>query len=221
MKVMIGIATYDDKIDIYTVNSLLALIKPCSCDFMIVSRMRVDKARNVIARDAIKKGMDAVLFVDDDNPFPVDTLKRFIDSGKDIVGALIPTRNAPVKKCVYKIEVEDGIPTCKNMSYTPDKLFKCDAVGSGCLFVKAEVLEKIDKRYGTIFEIMSEVYECEKEDGTKEVRRRMISEDLEFCRRAYEQGFDVHCDPEVRPFHLGTARMWQVQTDGSLKDIGV
>ena len=64
MKVLIGVATYDDKLDIHTVESLLGMKKPCDCDIAIISRMRVDRARNLIAKDAIDKGLDAVLFID-------------------------------------------------------------------------------------------------------------------------------------------------------------
>jgi len=187
---------------------------------MVVERQRIDKARNNIALEALKNGVDYVFFVDDDNPIPPDTLEKFIEDDKDIVIAPIlgrnPDKNGVHPLCAfYKREVKaDGkkINLYENIEKfkEDDYLHRIDAAGTGCMLVKRKVLEKLFAKYGEyIFEFGDIKFKKKVVVKGKEYDRRTMSEDCEFSERAVKEGFEIWLDDRVRPFHITTYNLIQ------------
>jgi len=212
--------SYSGFIPSATVQSLLQLHKPLPCAFMVVERQRIDKARNNIALEALKNGVDYVFFVDDDNPIPPDTLEKFIEDDKDIVIAPIlgrnPDKNGVHPLCAfYKREVKaDGkkINLYENIEKfkEDDYLHRIDAAGTGCMLVKRKVLEKLFAKYGEyIFEFGDIKFKKKVVVKGKEYDRRTMSEDCEFSERAVKEGFEIWLDDRVRPFHITTYNLIQ------------
>ncbi|MDP6460053.1 MAG: hypothetical protein QF829_04605, partial [Candidatus Hydrothermarchaeota archaeon] len=79
--------------------------------------------------------------------------------------------------------------------YTPvlrwggGKLFRVDAVGMGCCLIKAEVFRSIAQPWF--------VYDVKRNRG----------EDIYFCEKVKEAGYDIWVDPEVLPVHLGVSEV--------------
>lgn len=211
--ILIGMPSGSGFIPTTVVQSLLQLHKPYACGFMTVERQRIDKARNYIAMEALKQGFDYLLFVDDDNPIPPDTLEKLIEDDKDIVTVPIlsrsPNKDGVHKLCsMYANEVTvDGKPL---KLYTPitefrDKgyLHKVDATGTGCILIKRQVLEALHKQYkDDIFEFGDIRFKKKIKVNGVEYDRRTMSEDAEFSERAIAAGFEIWLDDRIRPLHL-------------------
>ena len=132
--------------------------------------------RELIVIEAKKRECSHLLFVDSDMVFSFAVLERLLLADKDIVAGLFHYKRSP-KEAV-----------CKPNKEIPDKLFKCDWVGTGCILIRMEVFEKI-KRPWFFFEPPN------KEGG--------IGEDIWFCRKAKEAGYNIWIEPEAPVGHLG------------------
>lgn len=216
IKILIAMPCYSGYVPSLTVQSLLQLHKPCPCAFMVVDRQRIDKCRNYFVKECLANDFDYLFMVDDDNPIPADTLEKFVEDDKDIIIAPILTRN-PNKDgyhdlCAYYVEnrgVGDG-KTIKYYNFIKEfkdtgPLHKIDAGGTGAILIKRKVLEVLAKKYEYPFEFG---------DIKVNGQRRTMSEDVEFCERAINEGFEVWLDERVRPIHLGNNQklIWQIGT---------
>lgn len=221
--ILIGMPTISGMIPSLMVQSLLQLHKPLPCAFMTVERQRVDKARNAIAMEALRVGADYLFFVDDDNPVPPDTLELFLQDDKDIVIAPILSRNPDATGnhplCAFYARDVDGIDL---RLYEPIEEFRdegplhqIDAGGCGCMLIKTKVLAAMAAKYKQYMFEFGDIKLEEKVtvDG-QEYDRRTMGEDVEFCERAINLGFEVWLDERVRPFHITTLNMIQWGDNG-------
>lgn len=207
--VLIGVPNGSSLFPAIMVNSLLQLRKPCPCAFMVVERQMIEKARNAIAMEAIKNNATHLLFLDDDNPVPPETLEVMLADDKDIVIAPILTRNPDVNGkyslcAFYKKEV-DGVTLYENIEQFKDDgvLHKIDAGGTGCMLIKIEVLKKLFGIYGdSIFERTRLKFEKPITVNGKEYKERTMSEDVEFSERATNAGFEIWLDSRIKPLHI-------------------
>ena len=212
-KVLIGMPNASGQVPTIMLQSLLQLYKPCPSAFMAVERQRVDKARNVIAMEALSKGFDYLLFVDDDNPIPPDTLEKLLEDDKDIVITPILGRN-PDKTgkhplCAFYSK-ERKVDNKMIKLYRPIEQFrdegylhKIDGGGCGCMLIKRKVLEKLYSVYKDYIFEFGDIRFAEKikVDGI-EYDRRTMSEDCEFSERAIDNGFEMWLDDRVKPIHI-------------------
>ena len=207
--ILIGMPNGSGQVPASMVSSLLQLHKPAPCAFMVVERQMIELARNGIVMEALKNNCTHVLMVDDDNPIPSDTLEKFMEDDKDIVIAPILSRN-PNSKGVhdlcafYKKEV-DGVKLYENIEQFKDDgfLHKIDGGGTGCMLIKIEVLAKLFSIYKErMFERTRDVFEKPIVVDGKEYTERTMSEDVQFCERAIEAGFEVWLDSRVKPLHI-------------------
>jgi glycosyltransferase involved in cell wall biosynthesis len=217
-KILIGMPNASGQVPTIMLQSMLQLYKPCPSAFMAVERQRVDKARNVIAMEALSKGFDYLLFVDDDNPIPPDTLEKMLEDDKDIVIATILGRN-PDKTgkhplcAFYSEEVKD----CPAKIYRPIEKFKdegylhrIDGGGCGCMLIKRKVLEALYLKYKDyIFEFGDIRFDKKIMVDGVEYDRRTMSEDCEFSERAINCGFEMWLDERIKPMHISGSQFIQ------------
>lgn len=206
-KVLIGMPCASGLIPSATVTSLLELNRPLPCAFLTADRWAIAVARNWFVKQAIGRGFDYLFMVDDDNPIPFDTMQLFLEDDKDIVLAPIlartPSPDGKHRLCAfyrleYNKELDDGrtVPHYENITVFREEgpLHKIGAGGTGCILIKRKVLEALGEKYQRIFEFTSDVASG---------YRRITSEDILFCERATDLGFEVWLDDRVRPIHLG------------------
>lgn len=221
--VLIGMPSGSGHVPVEMLQSLLQLQKPLPCGFMSVTRQRIDKARNYMALEALKVGADYLFFVDDDNPVPPDSLLRMLETDKDIVIAPILSRN-PNKfgthdLCAFYVEEGPELSELNGKKirfYKPitdfrddGPLHKIDGGGTGCMLIKRVVLEKMFEKYKDyMFEFGDLRFSQFEYDGAKYDRRTM-SEDMEFCERVIDLGFEIWLDDRVRPTHISGNKMVQ------------
>jgi hypothetical protein len=176
---------------------------------MVVERQMIEIARNAIALEAIKNNCTHLLMLDDDNPIPQDTLEKMLEDDKDIVIAPILSRN-PNKEgkhdlCAFYKNKVDGEKLYKNIEFLDENkyLHKIDAGGTGCILIKIEVLKKLNSIYKErIFERTRTIFKKPIIVDGKEYLERTMSEDVQFCERATDNGFEVWLDTRIRPLHI-------------------
>lgn len=214
--VLIGMPNGSGQVPAAMVSSLLQLRKPCPCAFMIVERQMIEMSRNGIVMEALKNGVTHVLMVDDDNPIPADTLEKLLEDDKDIVIAPILSRNANKEGkhdlCAFYSEKVGEERIYRNIEQFKDDgfLHKIDGGGTGCMLIKIEVLQKLNSIYKErIFERTRDVFKIPIIVEGKEYTERTMSEDVQFCERAIDAGFEVWLDSRVKPLHITGSRYIQ------------
>ena len=159
----------------------------------------IHQNREDIVTKALRMKSDYILFIDSDMAFPPDGLTRLLEHKVDIIGANYNQRSIPIKsvvkldpECVAEGEVtyvkqSDGIVTASFENN--NEPFKCRAVGAGFLLINTKVFKKIPQPW-FFFRPSSHP-------------KGMIGEDVWFCDRAREQGYDIWCDPTIQINHIG------------------
>jgi len=151
----------------------------------------ISKARNSIA---FQSESDYLLFIDSDTVFSEEVLDQLLAHDKDIVGAIQHCKSYPYKPSVYNLNERNRFTGIFDV---PDKLFKCDGIGFGIVLIKRKVFDAftddVIKKIGYPFNFY------EREDDKIEE-----GEDLGFCRRVKELGFEIWCDPNIDIGHMHT-----------------
>ncbi len=149
----------------------------------------IHQNREDIVTKALQMQSDYILFIDSDMAFPADSLITLLSHHVDIIGVHYNHRSVPPTS-VVKLD-----PECtagKEVIYVKDsatKKFKCRAVGTGFMLIKTAVFRKIKPPW-FFFRPSSHP-------------KGAIGEDVWFCDRAREQGFDIWCDPTIHIDHIG------------------
>ena len=151
--------------------------------------------RNQLVKDFLSKPeYDYLLMLDGDIIPPLNVLDLALYD-KDIAGGLcfgfLP--GSLLVPFIMK-ENENGRYNVMELEGT-EGMVKCDAIGSGCMMIKREVLEKVKYPFRNEYD----------EDGIK-----TKGLDFNFCTRAKEKGFETWCNVNMPCSH------W---TEMDLKDI--
>lgn len=147
---------------------------------------------NVLVEHSKAQGMTHLMFVDTDMIFPEDGISRLLSHDKDIVGGnynirLDPTSgefSGPTVKMLV-----NGEPVSMIAKDFPTELFKCYALPLGFMLVKMSVFDKLTRPY----------FETHIDANNKH-----MTEDIDFCVKANEAGFDLWCDPTIQIGHIGS-----------------
>jgi hypothetical protein len=129
------------------------------------------QARNNVVAAAQSAGAQWLMFLDSDMRFPFDILRRLRAHDKDIVGCAYKRRTPPYETMGRplvdrKIEVDEGLVAMRHLPL-------------GVMLIRMSVFDRLTKPYFRIPFV-------EGEDN--------YGEDLDFCNRAREAGFQVWCD---------------------------
>lgn len=152
----------------------------------------VYNARNNLARQAIKAEADWILWLDSDMVFGPDLLQRMMkvctENDIEFLTALCFRRKPPYTPCLFdRLEKVD-----KGASYTallsiPEGRFKVGGCGfAGVLMSTQIILDVAAKFNGRMFDPL---------EG--------MGEDVSFCWRARQCGYDIYCDSDIELGHVG------------------
>lgn len=152
-------------------------------DATIIMQMGCDVAhnRNNLAQMALDGNYSHILFIDTDMIFAPDTLQRMLAHDKDIIACAYNKRRFPLESVVSPLD------TSKVNHSLPSELFKAHSAGLGMMLIKVDVLTKMAYPFF---------------DFTYRDTKR-IGEDVYFCEKARELGYDVWIDPTIPVNHLG------------------
>jgi hypothetical protein len=181
-------------------SRLIRLEKPYGFDvnFSYVERCFIDKARNAMLLQAIAHNNDYLFFTDDDQIPDVDILVKMVGLDKDIVGCPIPSRNGKKELAIYDL---DG-----NRLNSVSETMRVGAVGMGGTLIKRQVIDDMVAAFARPFE-----FEIKINKGVV----TEYSEDINFCTRAAELGFETWVLFGCKSIHLGESK--QYYYDGEYK----
>lgn len=161
-------------------------------------------ARNKLAARALQMGAEYVMWFDSDMIFEPDTMVKLLKADKDIVSGLYFRRSPPYTLVAFdELDIEARKWTDAKI---PDKITKVGGVGFGCVLMKTDVLFEIASKFKTWFEPLNG-----------------FGEDLSFCWRAKQCGYDVWLDPSVSCGHVGHVVVTEAMSraiNGGKKDEG-
>jgi hypothetical protein len=187
MKLAIGIPLnwpfcHSDFIDSWTLLMMAALNNGINIEVIRANSSDIDLMRNSIVAEAQQKKCSHLLFLDTDMIYPQDTIQKLLDHNLDIVGALTFKRYPPFNPILYvgkKYKLQYMYPY-------PEGLVELTATGTGCLLINMKVFNKLEKPY----------FEFSHNEG------KPVGEDIGFCYKAGDAGFDVHVDTTIKTIHI-------------------
>lgn len=170
-----------------------------------------------------KTSFDYVLFMDDDMVPPPNALSVLLDRKVDIIGAVCTVRqDPPLPNARYYNEANKCFQTG---DIDQPGIWKIGAIGTGFLLVSKKALDAIgdftlSQRFFQKYMGMSE--EVRQERETAERKRAAgdhnqfwfeflkspygggeLGEDISFCVKARECGFEIYCDSTIQVGHIG------------------
>lgn len=119
---------------------------------------------------------DFLIFIDTDMTFTTQDVERLVEQKKDIVCGLYFRGQPPHEPLIIK---DDVIVR----EYMSGLTIEVDACAMGFTYISRNVIEK-----------MKEDLPFKRIDD--------YGEDISFCKRAKEKGFEIYCDTSIQPKHL-------------------
>lgn len=145
----------------------------------------VDYNRNLLTEGALRYNADYMFWLDSDMVIAQDTLLRLMEHDKDIVSGLYFNRKT-FEPIMYLRGREKHEPIIR---WDKDSLLKVDAIGMGCVLIKSDVFRNIPPPWFLYNAVEN------------------VSEDIYFCVKAKEAGYDIWVDPAVLPGHIGESEV--------------
>lgn len=183
MKVVIGIP-HLGAIKAPTVLSLVGLVGTSKVPLRVAMQTGpfVHENRTRLVRMAQQAEATHILFLDSDIACPDDTLTRLLAHEQPIVGTMYYTRTWPPEHTVRMLHGQQG-------QETPTEPFIAQSLGTGCLLIQMAVFDQVALPW---FDFRRDA------DGMV-----TTGEDVWFCERAQQAGFDIWCDPTIPVRHIG------------------
>ena len=194
MKTLVAVPCMDW---VYTdfMQALLRLQGLEGADFAATKNTLIYNARNTIARNAVEKGYDRVMWFDSDVLMPPGAMAQLaadMDTGLDFVTGVYFQRKLPTKPVVYsdvwwRVNQGEAEAGATHIEGIPGGVFEVGGCGFGCCMTSGKMLKDLVDRVGAPFTPLIGV-----------------SEDLTFCLRAQQAGYKIYCDGRVKCGHIGS-----------------
>lgn len=152
----------------------------------------VYNARNNLARQAIKSEADWVLWLDSDMVFGPDLLQRMLkvcqENDIDFLTSICFRRKPPYTPCLFdKLERTERGASYTALLSVPEGRFKVGGCGFAGVLMSTDVLLSVASKFeGRMFEPING-----------------FGEDVAFCWRARQCGYDIWCDSDIELGHVG------------------
>jgi GT2 family glycosyltransferase len=187
------------------------------------NKLRLISSRNKILDYALEKDYAYVLMMDADVIPPKNIIKKLLDNDKDIISGIYynyftidgKQKYRPVVWCHISQEEFEKIKKQTNFpaSITHEKLrrhltqkeaesgklIKVKLPSAGCMLIKKKVFEKI--KYGLL-------------DIPKNLS---TGDDIYFCKKAEEAGFEIYCNTNIKCKHLTFGKLYS-DKEGNLRN---
>ncbi len=141
---------------------------------------------------------DKILWIDSDITFTPDDVLKAYRSEYDIVSGAYMLSNGEV----MAYEETMGTPFKYQDIKDATEPIKIQGAGMGFMAVKKGVFETMDRPW-----FQAATIEKDLNDGRGPVQIQMAGEDLSFCHRAIQNGFEIWLDPTIRLIHNKNMRL--------------
>jgi len=145
-------------------------------------------ARNKLVKMAQESRASHIFFIDSDNVLPAGTLDQLLSYDLDIVGAWYVRKLRPFTPVVLEEVDTKGDKRPYHPIWPERKLQKVDGLGCGAMLIKMEVFNKVERPYFDYRFTDDPIF--------------YTSEDIYFCQKAIEAGYDVWCDGTLMLGHI-------------------
>lgn len=199
-KIVVGMPT-GGFVRVETVYHLVCMLAETPCQYQMSNPVScyIHMNRTDVVKHALAIEAEYVLFIDPDMTFPSDALKKLLALNKDIASVTYNFRKHPICSVVkllpeYDADYQDVEPGTQ-APIPLEKIrspFRCGAAGTGFMLIKTNVFKKLPQPW-FFFE-----YEDE------EIGKPPVGEDVWFCNKAREIGYEVWIDPSIKMGHIGT-----------------
>lgn len=160
-----------------------------------------DQQREALAEYALKINAEYSLLIDDDTVVPPPTPSELFfimaqNPNAGIVGGIYCTKEEIPSPLVF-MELGAG----PHWRWTMGDVFKCAGLGTGCMMIRNSILKNIPKPW---FKDTSEapLGEVEQHDDvTLNIAGRGGTDDLYFCKKVAEAGYDIIAHGGILPVH--------------------
>lgn len=185
MKLLIAIPAHE-QIPTEFVKSLTALVQRLDhdgydVDVKFITGTLVYVARDRLASHAINNNYTHVLWLDADMVFDDELLYDLQFARKDFVTGIARSRRPPYASCVFS-DLENVV----RIDDYPRDTFQIAGCGFACVLIKTEILQAVKEHYGTCF-----------------LPTPKLGEDLAFCQRAANIGYEIWAEPGAKLGHIG------------------
>lgn len=168
-------------------------------EIKIKSGTLVYLAREELTSYAIGEQFTHVFWLDSDMIFEEEIIDDLYDTGKDFVCGIFHARRPSHVSCIFKELVP---PVRYKWDEYPVGTFQIKGCGMAATLIKTEILKAVRDKYGNCF---TPAYN--------------LGEDLAFCRRADEMGFEIWAESTVRVGHIGHIVIYPEHEGGYLNNL--
>lgn len=155
------------------------------------------KARNDIARRALKGGFEYVFMIDSDIIIPPDSLSNMLDTPADVCFGVYPRKTAPGETELFKtgtLDFENRYTMAELDEIETDK-FIVKGGGFGCALIRTDVFRNLKYPWFRFVSYENNVF---------------LSEDLYFCMNA-EVDYQLMADKRVRCGHISRQILGEIK----------
>lgn len=172
-----------------TVASMLSMNKTEETAYCMIPTSLIYDSRDLCVHEAIDGNFDYLMFIDSDIEFGPDAMLQLLNRNKDIITGIYYKRGGDHSPVIYKkiAPLSDKREiTCVTETDVDRELFKIAGCGMGFCLIKVDVLREMLKDTPSLF--------------TPIVG---LGEDLSFCYRATQKGYEIWADGTIPLNHWG------------------
>jgi len=179
-------------------------VEGCKFDFYPVEGLYIHHNRNQIAKLAVERDYDYLLFIDSDMFFLADDIIKLLEIDAPVVGGVYPRRGYPYHPTAWNFSEASGLGHF-DCEIPRDKPFECDGVPTGFLLLRNDVLKEVYLHYVNPFAFGRE---AEGEDIE-------FGEDVWFMKRLNTLGYRAIARADLTIQHLchemvGMNKVWEL-----------
>lgn len=189
-KVFIGLPQHE--LGRYTAFEMFLerVIKPRETTIQRVCGIYIASIQNALVRMFLETDFEYFWLLNDDQPYPPDTLLRLLSHQKDIVVPLCLEKAAPHFPLIYGKKA-NGDKEKRYLRKGERGLVPTAASGGGGMLIHRCVFEAVKDPWWTVHGKMGE-------NGIWD----QTSEDFDFCDRVADAGFQLYCDLDCSVIHM-------------------
>ena len=178
------------------IATLLRLREQFRFSVITVGSCYVHRNRNHILADAASKDIDYLLFVDADTVWMPEDITRLTGLNKPVACGWYLSRKMLCGEEHAPILMKREPGGYKLIKDIPSEPFTCDATGAGFMLLKKDVVDKMHA-VGQPFDMM-----LGSDLGLKKtIYTKLLGEDMSFCYRLQQAGYEIWIDPSVKLGH--------------------
>jgi hypothetical protein len=206
-KIMIAIPSYDAKIAVYGMFSLISaviLLERNGYKVVFWGQLGccyLDQTRNHIVDKFLASDCSHLIMVDSDLSFDGDAIIKLLKADEQIVAAAYPYRSLEKEGFPISIKLDENrIPIGNREKH----LIECSFVPTGLMCIKRDVFDILKKEYPDLIDSSGELQFFQ--TGilfAKEGNKDYYGEDVYFCEICKRAGIQIWCDPNINIDHIG------------------